>query len=364
MNSTLIPDTAISHFRISGTPTSIGEFGSGHINSTYRVQTDAAHIYILQRINKYVFTDPKAVMENVGAVTEYLRDRVSDPSETLNFIPSDTGTYYYVDEEDEYWRCYEFADGICLEAPESDRDFYESAIAFGRFQELLGDFPAHTLHETIPMFHNTVNRYRQFREALNADRVGRAASVKDEIAFIEAREQEAGTLVRLLEMRELPLRVTHNDTKLNNVLLNAKTRKAMCVLDLDTVMPGSSLYDFGDSIRFGAATAAEDEPDVEKMELNLELFRVYTAGYLTACRSLTAKETELLPLGAKIITLELAVRFLTDYLDGDRYFKTAYPEHNLVRARTQLKLVADMEKKWDAMQKIVAEESAKAKEAL
>ena len=158
LNSTLIPDTAISHFRISGTPTSIGEFGSGHINSTYRVQTDDKHVYILQRINKYVFTDPKAVMENVGAVTEYLRDRVSDPSETLNFIPSDTDTYYYVDEKGDYWRCYEFADGICLEAPESDRDFYESAIAFGRFQELLGEFPAQTLHETIPMFHNTVNR--------------------------------------------------------------------------------------------------------------------------------------------------------------------------------------------------------------
>ena len=153
--------------------------------------------------------------------------------------------------------------------------------------------------------------------------------------------------------------MTHNDTKLNNVLLDRKTRKAMCVLDLDTVMPGSSLYDFGDSIRFGAATAAEDEPDLSRMEINLELFRVYTAGYLTACRSLTKKETELLPLGAKIITLELAVRFLTDYLDGDRYFKTAYPEHNLVRARSQLKLVADMERKWEQMQKIVAEEAAK-----
>ncbi len=356
-----MPETAVSHFRISGTPVIISEFGSGHINSTYRVQTDDRHVYILQRINKYVFSDPKGVMENVGAVTEYLRGRVSDPSETLNFMLSDEGTYYYVDEDDEYWRCYEFADGICLEAPESDKDFYESAIAFGRFQELLGDFPAQTLHETIPMFHNTVNRYRQFREALNADRVHRAITVRDEIAFIEAREQEAGTLVHLLETGELPLRVTHNDTKLNNVLLNAKTRKAMCVLDLDTVMPGSSLYDFGDSIRFGAATAAEDEPDLDKMELNLDLFRVYTRGYLTACPSLTEKETELLPLGAKIITLELAVRFLTDYLDGDRYFKIAYPDHNLVRARTQLKLVADMEKKWDEMQRIVREEAANAK---
>lgn len=362
LKKNLAPESAITHFHISGKPVIISEFGSGHINSTYRVQTDDKHVYILQRINKYVFSDPKAVMENVGAVTEYLRERVDDPSETLHFMLSDEDTYYFVDEDKEYWRCYEFADGICLEAPESDKDFYESAIAFGRFQELLGDFPAQTLHETIPLFHNTINRYRLFREALNADRVHRALTVKDEIAFIEEREQEAGTLVRLLESGELPLRVTHNDTKLNNVLLNATTRKAMCVLDLDTVMPGSSLYDFGDSIRFGAATAAEDEPDLDKMELNLDLFRVYTRGYLTACRSLTEKETELLPLGAKIITLELAVRFLTDYLDGDRYFKIAYPEHNLVRARTQLKLVADMEKKWDAMQRIVAEEAAKAKE--
>lgn len=359
LRKVLHPEDAIKHFRTGGTPVSCNEFGHGHINSTYMVKTDDGHEYILQCINQYVFNNPKAVMENVGAVVEYLRGRVNDPKEVLNFLLSDTDTYYYVDEAGEYWRCYEFADGICLEAPESDQDFYESAIAFGRFQEMLQEFPAETLHETIPMFHNTVNRYRMFKDALMADRVDRAASVQPEIAFIMEREEEAGTLVRLLERGELPLRVTHNDTKLNNVLLDRKTRKAMCVLDLDTVMPGSSLYDFGDSIRFGAATAAEDEPDLSRMEINLELFRVYTAGYLTACRSLTKKETELLPLGAKIITLELAVRFLTDYLDGDRYFKTAYPEHNLVRARSQLKLVADMERKWEQMQKIVAEEAAK-----
>lgn len=242
-----------------------------------------------------------------------------------------------------------------METPESNADFYESAIAFGRFQELLKDFPAETLHETIPLFHNTVDRYRLFKEAFKTDRIGRAATAEREIEFIMARENEAGTICDLLDSGELPLRVTHNDTKLNNVLLDRKTRKALCVLDLDTVMSGSSLYDFGDSIRFGAATAAEDEPDLSKMTLDLERFRVYTEGYLTACTGLTAKETELLPLGAKIITLELAVRFLTDYLDGDRYFKTAYPEHNLVRARAQLKLVADMELKWDEMKKIVAE---------
>ena len=338
---------------------SCSELGGGHFNLTCKVKTDSGKSYILQRINQYVFTDPKAVMENVGAVTEYLRTRVSDPSEILHFILSDSGTYYYVDETGEYWRCYEFADGICLDLPESDKDFYESAIAFGRFQELLRDFPAETLHETIPLFHNTINRYRLFREAVQADRAGRAAGVQEDIAFLLAREDEGGTICRLLDSGELPLRVTHNDTKLNNVLLDCKTRKALCVLDLDTVMPGSSLYDYGDSIRFGAATAPEDEKDLSKMGINLHLFRVYTSGYLAACPSLTAKERELLPLGAKIMTLELATRFLADYLDGDRYFKVAYPEHNLVRARAQMKLVADMEKKWDEMQKIVAEETAR-----
>ncbi len=359
MQSKLRPEEAVKHFRLNGTPVSCREFGSGHINSTYQLKTDAGSTYILQRINKFVFNDPKAVMENVGAVTDFLRSRVANPREVLQFQLTDANEYYYVDESGEYWRCYEFADGICLEAPESDRDFYESAIAFGRFQEMLKDFPANTLHETIPLFHNTINRYRLFKGALAADRAHRAASVAEEIAFITEREAEAGTICKLLDSGELPLRVTHNDTKLNNVLLDRKTRKALCVLDLDTVMPGSSLYDYGDSIRFGAATAPEDEKDLSKMGINLDLFRVYTEGYLTACPGLTEKETELLPLGAKIITLELAVRFLTDYLDGDRYFKTAYPEHNLVRARSQLKLVADMEAKWPEMQGIVAAEAAK-----
>lgn len=350
---------AIRHFHIEGEPVSAVEFGGGHINLTCKVTTDAGKAYILQRINQYVFTDPKAVMENVGAVTEYLRTRVSNPSEILHFVLSDEGTYYHVDEHGEYWRCYEFADGLCLDLPESDKDFYESAIAFGRFQEMLRDFPAETLHETIPLFHNTENRYRLFREAVKADRAGRAAGVQEDIDFLLAREQEGGTICRLLETGELPLRVTHNDTKLNNVLLDSKTRKALCVLDLDTVMPGSSLYDYGDSIRFGAATAPEDEKELSKMGVNLHLFGVYTAGYLAACPSLTAKERELLPLGAKIMTLELATRFLADYLDGDRYFKTAYPEHNLVRARAQMKLVEDMEHKWDEMQQIVREENAK-----
>lgn len=346
---------AINYFQVEGKPVECKVFGHGHINYTYKVTTDTGKEYILQRVNKNVFKDPVALMENVSAVSEFLRTRVDDPRAALHFIPSTDGLFYYRDKRGEYWRVYEFVGGFCLEAPESDADFYESAIAFGRFQQLLQDFPAEKLHETIPEFHNTINRYAIFEDALEQDMCNRAKSVEAEIGFIMARKGEAGTLQRMRESGELPLRVTHNDTKLNNVLLDKKTRKALCVLDLDTVMPGLSLYDFGDSIRFGASTAAEDEKDLDKVRINLELFRIYTLGYMRACPSLTEEEVKMLPWGARIITLELGVRFLTDYLEGDQYFKTAYPEHNLVRARTQLKLVADMEENWERMEAIVRE---------
>ena len=232
-------------------------------------------------------------------------------------------------------------------------------MAFGRFQEMLSDFPADTLHEIIPNFHNTIDRYRKLRNSVAADTVGRCADVKEELNFLLEREELGGTLQRMLDEKKLPLRVTHNDTKLNNVLFDKKTRKGRCVIDLDTVMPGLSVYDFGDSIRFGAATAAEDEKDASKMKLDLHLFQVYTQGFLDAARSLTAEEVKMLPMGALIMTLECGVRFMTDYLDGDLYFRVAYPEHNLVRARTQMALVADMQAKWEEMNRIVAEEAAK-----
>ena len=225
------------------------------------------------------------------------------------------------------------------------------------FQQMLSDFPAERLHETIPNFHNTPDRYRAFLEVLERDALHRAALVQPEIEFALARQSEMGVLQSALSSGELPLRVTHNDTKLNNVLLDAKTRKACCVIDLDTVMPGTSVYDFGDSIRFGAATAAEDEKDVSKMEVSLERFRVFTRGYTRSCPNLTKSEIACLAIGAKTMTMECGVRFLTDYLDGDRYFATHREGQNLDRARTQFKLVADMEKKWDAMQKIVKEEA-------
>ena len=220
---------------------------------------------------------------------------------------------------------------------------------------MLSDYDADSLTETIPEFHNTIDRYRQFKESVAEDRVGRAGQVRDEIDFVLAREEKGSTLQKMRCSGELPLRVTHNDTKLNNVLLDRENHRSLCVLDLDTVMPGLSAYDFGDSIRFGAATAAEDERDVSKMGLDLHLFEVYTRGFLEAATSLTDLEVKMLPMGAYVMTLEVGLRFLKDYLDGDLYFKTDYPEHNLIRARTQLKLVEDMEQKMDQMDRIVAQ---------
>ena len=342
-------------FQTDSTPVDCKAFGHGHINNTFCITTETGSKYVLQRINKYVFKNPIRVMANSSAVTNYLRQRVEDPRMTLHFIPAKDGRYYHKGCDGEFWRMYDFVGGFTLDMPESDEDFYQSALAFGRFQELLSDYPADTLYEIIPNFHNTVDRYVQFKESVDMDIVGRVADVQKDIDFLLEREERGGILQKMLTAGILPLRVTHNDTKLNNVLLDNKTRKSLCVLDLDTVMPGSSLYDFGDSIRFGAATAMEDEPDTSKMSLDLHLFEVYTRGYLEAAPSLTNMEVAMLPLGAYVMTLELAVRFLKDYLDGDLYFsKIAYPEHNLVRARSQMALVADMEKKWTKMNLIVA----------
>ena len=345
-------------FQLDGNPVSCEEFGSGHINTTMKVTTDTGAEYVLQKINKYVFRNPIRLMSNVSAVTDFLRARVEDPRLALHFIPTHAGLYYHRDRRGEFWRMYDFVGGFCLDTPESEEDFYQSAIAFGRFQDMLSDFPAHTLYETIPEFHNTIDRYRLFKSSVEADASGRVKNVKEEIRFLLRNEEQASRLQKMREAGELPLRVTHNDTKLNNVLLDRQTRKSLCVLDLDTVMPGLSVYDYGDAIRFGAATAAEDEPDYMKMELDLHLFEVFTKGFLEAAPSLTDKEVEMLPLGALTMTIELATRFLKDYIDGDLYFKTAYPEHNLIRARTQMKLAADMQKKMGEMSRIVAEVAA------
>ncbi len=344
---------AVYAFRLNGQPVSCLPFGHGHINSTFKITTDTGREYVLQKINKYVFKDPVKVMANASAVTKFLRARCKDSRGALHFIPTVQGLYYHRDEDGEFWRMYDFVGGFCLDAPETDDDLYESALAFGEFQQLLSDFPADTLYETIPNFHNTQDRFCQLKESIRCDNVGRRGSAQALIDQALSMEEPGCLLQQMRQRGELPLRVTHNDTKLNNVLLDKSTRKHLCVLDLDTVMPGLSLYDFGDSIRFGAATAPEDEPDPEKMKLDIHLFQVYTKGYLEAVPSLTPLEIQMLPMGAFVMTLEVGIRFLKDYLDGDIYFKTAYTDHNLVRARAQLALAADMYARLEEMNKVV-----------
>ncbi len=329
-------------------------YGGGHINSTCLVSDAAGKRYILQKINTHVFRDVDSLMENIRLITEFLQ--CSGCGDTLALIPTKDGAYYT---ENQYgcWRMYRFVENsLCLQNPESDEDFYESAVAFGRFQQLLKDFPVEKLHETIPNFHNTPDRFRLFREAIAHDPLGRVKEVQSEIDFIMDHEEAVCRPQHMLEEGLLPQRVTHNDTKLNNVLLDARTRKAMCVIDLDTVMPGLSIFDFGDAIRFGASTAAEDEPDLEKVHLSLERFRAFTRGFVSSCPGLTETELDMLADGARTMTLECGMRFLTDYIDGDRYFATQRPGQNLDRCRTQLKLVDEMDHQWDAMQRIVKEE--------
>ncbi len=350
-------DQALRAFSWHGTPIFCDRYGQGHINETYAVACDSGCMYILQKINKTVFRKPAELMENIRAVTEFLSSRITDPRGCLRLVLAKDDRCFFVDSEGGYWRAFPFVrDSLCLQAAETAEDFRQSAIAFGTFQKQLAQFPAATLHEAIPNFHNTVDRYRQFHEALKQDAMNRAKGCRAEIQFYLDREGEAGCIADKLASGELPLRVTHNDTKLNNVMLDYETRQALCIIDLDTIMPGSALYDYGDSIRFGAATAAEDEQNLSKMTMSLDLFRTYTEGFLSACGdSLTDLEMEMLPIGAKIMTLECGLRFLTDYLNGDTYFHTAREGQNLDRTRTQMKLVTDMEEKLPQMKQIVEE---------
>lgn len=366
-----ILEDIIGKFSVDGKMMSVEEYGSGHINDTYLVRLNRNACedlqqgvqekkYILQRMNTEIFRNPDELMENITGVTAFLEKKISarggDPSrETLHVIFTRAGESYYRDAEGMCYRMYDFIrEATSFDAVKRPEDFYESAVAFGNFQSLLADYPAETLHETIPDFHNTGKRYRTFLQAVEEDVCKRAAGVQPEIAFVLEREKEMTALTDALEHGELPLRVTHNDTKLNNIMIDNATGKGICVIDLDTVMPGLSVNDFGDSIRFGANTAAEDEPDVSKVSLDLKLYELYVKGYLEGCQgALTEQELAMLPMGAKMMTLECGMRFLTDYLQGDVYFKIHKEDHNLIRCRTQFALVADMERKWEQMKKIV-----------
>lgn len=358
-------EEAIKQFPFAGTLISADSYGNGHINDTFLLlfeHNEETTKYILQRINHVVFKDPVSLMDNIVRVTTFLKEKIEQAGgdakrETLNVILTRDQMPYYQDSIGCYWRAYHFIDdSISYDLVERKEDFYESAVAFGNFQRLLHDFAADSLSETIPNFHHTKVRYETLLEVIKKDVNARVNSVQEEISFVKERKEDASLLAELLEKKELPLRVTHNDTKLNNVMIDKETGKGICIIDLDTVMPGSALYDFGDSIRFGASTAKEDEKDLSKVSCSMELFEAYTKGFLEGTKgSLTKEEIKLLPMGAKVMTLECGIRFLTDYLQGDTYFKTAYDTHNLDRCRTQFKLVKDMEEKWDEMQQIVAQ---------
>ncbi len=339
-------------------------YGQGHINDTFVVHTQPEDRcccrFILQRMSAAAFKHPDQLMDNIIGVTEFLGREIEkhhgDRSrEAMEVIRPKNGADYYTDSQGGAWRLYRFVEHtVCHQAADSPELFAASGRAFGRFQRLLRDYPADTLYETIPNFHNTEDRLAKFKAAVEADKLERAAECRPEIDFVLARQADCSVALDAMRAGKLPLRVTHNDTKLNNVLMDEETGEGICIIDLDTVMPGLVLYDFGDSIRFGANHCAEDETDLSKVSLDVDLFATYTAAFLEGTGgSLTSEEIAYLPWGAKLMTLECGIRFLTDYLVGDEYFHIAREKHNLDRCRTQFKLVADMEAHWSELEGVV-----------
>ena len=344
-----------SHFQLDGQFVSASRFGSGHINDTFLISVEgnpAVSSFILQRINKYVFGDPAALMENISRVTEHLRNK---NARCLALIPTLDGKHFCNTPDDEFWRMYEFVPGaVAYDEVLNTRQAKDAAAMFGEFQELLDDLSGPRLNETIPNFHNTPVRYGHFHDAVQDDAYDRARHCRAEIDQALAWEDEAGTLVTLLEMGEIPERITHNDTKLNNLLFDKASGQPICVIDLDTVMPGIALYDFGDMVRTTTSPTAEDTTDLSSISLRLPYFEALVDGYVgTTFDFLTDLETEHLSISGKIITVETGLRFLTDYLCGDEYFGAERPTHNLDRSRTQFALAASIEEQFDKMQNIV-----------
>lgn len=345
----------LKRFRTDGSPVRCVPYGSGHINRTWLVETGRHHRYILQQVNTAVFTDADGLMRNIMLVTEHLRTKDPAPGHVLTLVGTTDGGFWIRMPGNQLWRMYEFVSGgICLEKAETREDIRLSGVAFGRFHQQMADFPARRLTEVIPGFHDTPARYRALRRAIREDRAGRAAGIRKEIDFYLEREETAGRMVSMQRTGELPTRVTHNDTKLDNVMLDEKTRQPLCILDLDTVMPGLAANDFGESIRFGASTAAEDEPDTSRVHLDLEMVGAFTEGFLGVCGAdLTEAELETLHEGARLMTLENGTRFLADYLNGDTYYHISRPDQNLDRARAQMALVRDMETKEEQIRRMI-----------
>lgn len=344
-------------------------YGQGHINDTFCVlcqgqEGDCAR-FILQGLSSAAFPHPEELMENFAGITGFLREKIlangGDPlRETLSLVKTRDGKDFYTDKNGKVWRLTPFIENTDCFQKADNALFEASARAFGRFQLLLRDYPAETLHETIPHFHDTEDRLAKFERALKADALGRAGDVLPEIQFVLDRRADCSVALDALRSGKLPLRVTHNDTKLNNILIDRNTHEGICVIDLDTTMPGLSMNDFGDSIRFGANHSAEDERDLSKVNFDIGLYEAFTRGFLQgAAGTLTQAELDYLPWGARLMTLECGIRFLTDYLEGDVYFHTNRPGQNLDRCRTQFKLVRDMEEQFDQMHAVVRKYAGK-----
>ncbi|MBE6583613.1 MAG: aminoglycoside phosphotransferase family protein [Ruminococcaceae bacterium] len=352
-----------AHFAVEGEIVHVEECCNGHINRTYFLtykNGEQTKRYVMQMINTDIFKKPDEVMENIVGVTEHIRkgyvEKGIDPTRrALNVIWTKSGKWGHVDRRGTYWRMYDFVeDSDCFMAVESAEMFEKVAYAFGQFQMQLKDFDASKLHESIPNFHNTEWRFDNLLTAIKENRSGRAHLIPDDIKFALDRKHITSYINKGIANGTLSLRVTHNDTKLNNIMMDHETGEGICVIDLDTVMPGSVLADFGDSIRFGASSAAEDETDLSKVYCRLDMFEAFAKGFIEGLEgSLSESEIRALPMGAMILTYETGIRFLSDYLDGDVYFRTEYPDHNLDRARNQFKLVADMEAKMAEMDAIV-----------
>ena len=343
MKTEMTGNDILQHFEIE---TNAESYGNGHINDTYLVTMPR---YILQRINTSIFTNPDELMDNIENVTAFLRRKLiaagGDADRgTLTVVPAKDGGKYYKVDDNNVFRVYRFIEGTkTIENSKTAEDLYEAGVGFGNFQKLLADFPVDRLYETIRDFHHTPKRIEALREAVREDKAGRAESVKKEIEFALENAGWADSVVKGMEDGRIPVRVTHNDTKINNILFDQGSGKAVCVIDLDTVMPGSALYDFGDVLRMGGSSAAEDETDLDKVWFEVSAFEAFARGYLSEMKdALTETEIALLPLSVKLMTYECGIRFLTDYLNGDTYFKIHREHHNLDRARNQFKLVADI----------------------